>query len=271
MTKQFSSKFSTDQLIQLSKQILNSADVRHVDALMRAHVTGSTRDWNRQELIAFIAARNGGTLPDQVVENMAAASARKQQATQNQPQDGGGLAVRIIDLSEASKPAPANPRAAVFVDCVICRKEIAVPESKSHEPVFCSQGCKDRAAAKTNAATRALETFVTEVPQFYICDYNENLLLNYLKGRGVTELTSEVLLDAYLNLRGQLLHRLTPDAIRDMTPEEFDKRSKQEPGDIMGGVDLNTMKVQKGEPSIHSSNKVKTYDLPPQGYAGGVF
>jgi len=269
MTKH-SSKFSTDQLISLAAQILNQNDMRHVHSLMRAHVTGSTRDWNRQELIAFIAARNGGTPPDQILDNMAAAALRKQTASTKR-EDGGGLAVRIVDLSEGSKPAPANPRAAVFVDCAICRKEIAVPESKSHEPVFCSQGCKDKAEAKTNAATSALETFVTEVPQFYICDYNESLLLSYLKGRGVTELTSEVLLDAYLNLRGQLLHRLTPDEIRDMTPEEFDKRSKQEPGDIMGGVDLNTMKVQKGEPSIHSSNKVKTYDLPPQGYAGGVF
>jgi hypothetical protein len=64
---------STDQLIQLAKEILKPNELRHVDWLMRAHTIGSTPNWNRQNLIEYIASCNNGTDPDQIVRNRDAA------------------------------------------------------------------------------------------------------------------------------------------------------------------------------------------------------
>src|ERR1700732_5335433 len=97
MPKQLTSTLTTDQLIGLAHKILNNADGRHVDYLMRAHTSGSTPHWNRQELIAFLAARNGGTEPDTIVQNMTDAALRQKQTETKQMQKTDGFVVNVID------------------------------------------------------------------------------------------------------------------------------------------------------------------------------
>jgi hypothetical protein len=261
MTKQFSSVLSTDQLIQLGHEILNAQDRRHIEALMKAHSTGSTPNWNRQELIAFIASRNGGTSPDQIVRNRDDRVAQSQKPTHAPP--------------TSAPPEPSKRRVAVFVPCFSCGRDVAIPEDKADQTVFCSDACRNKTQMNQSAAVVELTKFMEEVgTAFYDCDHNTNLMINYLRDHKLT-LKSESLLDAFLALRssGQLLTTLTADQIRDFSPAEYDRRSKLENSDqtgVMGGVDLKTMQMKKGAPSIHSSNSVKTFDLPRQGYTGGA-
>jgi hypothetical protein len=258
MTKQFSSKFSTDQLIQLSKQVLNPTDIRHVNALMRAHVTGSTPNWNRQELIAFIAARNGGTPPDQILENMAAAALRKQTSSTLQ-QDGGGAVLRYIDLS-APKTAPQNPYIVVAVQCHgNCgqRVHVTVGDLNKFGVAYCPRCAPAAAAAIQPEAdmAKAYQDFLEQVPQFYPSPTNIQMISNEIERRKVARVTPDVLLDIYLALRPQLLGRLTPEDVRAMTSVQYEARLQQDPG--MGGVNLDEAHEgqKRGEATIHSSNK----------------
>jgi len=184
------SRLSTNQLIQLSQQVLNPSDMRHVGALMRAHVSGSTPNWNREELIAFITVRNGGTPPDQILENMASAQLRKEVETK-QPVQQDGVVLRVIDLGKQGQPAPQDPRAAMFVNCATCNKQIAVPAAQANQPAFCSQKCFG--AAKNQAANdeHAMLVFMQSTPQFYPCEVNFKEIGDQLERWKKTNVTTD--------------------------------------------------------------------------------
>lgn len=244
------SSLTTDQLFDLAKQVLNNQDQRHVAHLMKSP------EYFRQDIIDFISSRHGGTSPDDIVSNMQQAAARKREAAQKQSQDNGGVAVRIIDLSEASKPAPANPRAAVFVDCAICRKEIAVPESKSHEPAFCSTACFQKAQAKQTDAVGELEKFMAFVGNsYYDCEPNTEAMTQYLRNHS-KPITSDNLLDAYLALRnsGQLLMPLSVEEMDALTSAQFAAREKIDP-EMGGAIAAMNAATKTPETQHWSSNK----------------
>jgi endogenous inhibitor of DNA gyrase (YacG/DUF329 family) len=256
--KRYTSVLQTNQLIQLAQQVLNDSDKRHVASLMRAHLSGSTPDWNRQELIDFLAARNGNTPPDQILSNIAEAQRRKVTATQQQPKrDGGGVMLKFIDLSKQSQPAQ-DPRAAVFIDCPVCGKQFAVPVAQK-DSAYCSKQCLQAATQQAANDEAAMLVFMRQIPQFYPHPANFQTLGNELERLGKTKVTAADILDAYQNLdrQGSLLRRLSDADVREMNSSELEKRIAIDPA--CGGADLAKAKEgqSRGEFQVDQTNKTR--------------
>jgi hypothetical protein len=257
--KRYTSALQTNQLIQLAQQVLNESDRRHVGSLMRAHLSGSTPDWNRQELIDFLAARNGNTPPDQILNNIAEAQRRKVAATEQQPRhDGGGVMLKFIDLSKQNQLAPQDPRAAVFIDCPVCGKQFAVPVARK-DSAYCSKQCLQAATNQAANDEAAMLVFMRQVPQFYPHLANFQALGAELERLGKTKVTAADILDAYenLNRQGGLLRRLTDADVREMNSSELEKRIAIDPA--CGGADLAKAKEgqNRGEFQVDQTNKTR--------------
>jgi hypothetical protein len=243
MAKQYTSSLTTDQLIQLAHEIFkpDSQDIRYVGSLMRAHIIGSTRDWNRQELIAFITDRNGGVPPDQIIKNA------KERAANPRP----------THAPPTSAPAPPPQRVyLVRVPCAACA--VAVPEDKADSRVWCDQACMDKSNRLQNSAVNELTKFMGEVgTAFYDCQFNTDLMGGYLRDH-TKAITKESLWEAFLALRGQLLTTLTPKQLNDMTADEQLAREKIDPG--LGGCNLEEVRKfasqtrGRGVAMSHNSN-----------------
>jgi endogenous inhibitor of DNA gyrase (YacG/DUF329 family) len=249
--KRYTSILQTNQLIQLAQQVLNDSDKRHVASLMRAHLSGSTPDWNRQELIDFLAARNGNTPPDQILNNIAEAQRRKVAATQQQAkQDGGGVMLKFIDLSKQSQPAQ-DPRAAVFIDCPVCGKQFAVPVAQK-DSAYCSKQCFQASKNQASNDEHAMRVFMQSTPQFYPCAVNFQALGNELERLKKTNISDTDILAAYLNLnrQGKLLKRLTDADLRAMSSADVAAREKIDPG--FGGLKL----VQEGQRHLQGAFQI---------------
>jgi len=256
------SNLSTNQLFQLSKQVLNNQDTRHVEWLMRAP------ERNRQDIINFIVKR-AGKAPDEIVQGMAIAAAERANP-KPAPVANDSLAVRIIDLSAPSAPAQ-DPRAALFVNCATCNKQIAVPAAQANVPAFCSPKCFG--AAKTQAANdeAAMLVFMRQTPQFYPCEINFKEIGDQLERWKKTNITTADILEAYRNLSqlGKLLKRLTDADIRNMSSEELEAREKIDPQ--LGGAVL----VQEGQQHLKAAfqadttNTTRLLPFAAQGSVGG--
>jgi hypothetical protein len=252
------SKYTAQQIYALGQFIhANQRDfpdchignqLRHLEYNAQRNLADASEDFFRKYL---------HTTVEKAMDRAAAVMNRK--ANPPQPasvQDNGAVAVRIIDLSEGSKPAPANPRAAVFVDCAICRKEIAVPESKSHEPAFCSTACVQKAQAKQTDAESELEKFMTFVGNsYYDCERNTEAMTQYLRSHSKS-ITSDNLLDAYLALRnsGQLLMPLSVQEMDALTSAQFAAREKIDP-EMGGAIAAMNAATKTPETQHWSSNK----------------
>lgn len=275
--KAYASVLSTDQIIQLGRELLSGDALRHFNHLAKSHelyqsdpyhTQGGTPNWNRQSMIEYIAACNGGTSPDDIVRARDARVAAAQQPKPETTQANGAVAVRIIDLSKQGQPQTATPpNAMVAVPCFVCRKDVPVRFDQSHKKVWCDESCYQKSVGQQNSAINELQKFMETVgSRYYDIDYNSNLIMAWLRDHR-KNVTEQDLLDAFFALKGQLLGRLTPEQISQMLPDEFQKRSDLERSDvtgIMGGVDLSTMR-KRPEPTLHSSNKLKFNQLPQQG------
>lgn len=229
--KAFTSVLSTDQLIQLGREILSGDALRNLNALATSHELyfsdpyhsrGGTPNWNRQEIIQLIASKNNGTAPDDLVRNRDAARLAPPKPTHAPP---------------TSKPVetPKPQRiAAVYVPCAACGKPNIVPEDKADSRIWCNEVCM----ATSN---RAANTMLSEGDKFmemmgsrlYNCEYNTNVLLNYLLAQKKT-ITCDNLLDSYLAVKGQLLSSLSARDIDAMSSEQLAARLKIDPE--LGGV-----------------------------------
>jgi hypothetical protein len=237
------SNLSTNQLFQLSKQVLNNQDTRHVEWLMRAP------ERNRQDIINFIVKR-AGKAPDEIVQGMAIAAAERANP-KPAPVANDSLAVRIIDLSAPSAPAQ-DPRAALFVNCATCDKQIAVPAAQANVPAFCSPKCFG--AAKTQAANdeAAMLVFMRQTLQFYPCEVNFREIGDQLERWKKTHITTADILEAYRNLnqQGKLLNCLTDADLRAMSSADVAAREKVDPG--FGGLKL----VQEGQRHLQGAFQI---------------
>jgi endogenous inhibitor of DNA gyrase (YacG/DUF329 family) len=243
------SNLSTNQLAQLSKQVLNNQDWRHVEFLMRAP------ERNRQDIINFIAKR-AGKAPDEIVEGMALAAAERAKP-KPAPTAGDAIAVRVIDLS-APTSAPQDPRAAVFIDCPVCGKQFAVPVAQK-DSAYCSKQCLQAATQQAANDEAAMLVFMRQIPQFYPHPANFQTLGNELERLGKTKVTAADILDAYQNLdrQGSLLRRLSDADVREMNSSELEKRIAIDPA--CGGADLAKAKEgqSRGEFQVDQTNKTR--------------
>jgi hypothetical protein len=237
------SNLSTNQLAQLSKQVLNNQDWRHVEFLMRAP------ERNRQDIINFIVKR-AGKAPDEIVEGMAIAAAERANP-KPVPVDKDAIAVRIINLSAPSAPAQ-DPRAAIFVDCCVCSKQIAVPAARANEAVYCSKQCLQAATNQAANDEHAMLLFMQNTPQFYPCEVNFKEIGDQLERWRKTNVTTADILEAYRNLnqQGKLLNRLTDADLRAMSSADVAAREKVDPG--FGGLKL----VQEGQRHLQGAFQI---------------
>jgi len=256
MVKQFTSTLSTDQLIALAKKILNPADVRHVDSLMRAHVTNSTPNWNRQELIAFIAARNGGTPPDQILDNMAAAALRKQTASTKR-EDGGGAVVNFIDLSQQNQSAAVNPNTLVAHPCSGgCGIRLAVPISdvQTGAATCWCPNCLKVAQGQQKNDEAAFKDFLVQVPQFYNHPHNLAIIDAEIVRRNLQNVSADDLIQIYIENRSRMLGKVSVEQMNAMLPEDFKKRIEIDPA-CGGAIDAMNAATKTPEMQHWSSNK----------------
>jgi hypothetical protein len=267
--KVITSKLTTPQLEALAKQVLNAQDQRHVSYLMRSP------EYFRNDLIQFITAK-AGREPDQIVQGMAEAQLRKEQVKQKQQtqSDGGGVVMRMIDLSKQGQPTPQAPNTLVAVGCGGCgvRLSITVAELEDHGGAYCPK-CVVGAAAQVETAEKILQQFLVEVPQFYQDPkgYNAAIMSAEIERKNLANPTVDDLIQIYIENCSRLLGRLKPEDVRAMTSQQYDQRLQQDPG--MGGCNLDQAREGqqhlRGEATIHSSNKLKNWQLPAQGQTSG--
>lgn len=254
------SNLSTNQLAQLSKQVLNNQDWRHVEFLMRAP------ERNRQDIINFIVKR-AGKAPDEIVEGMAIAAAERANP-KPVPVDKDAIAVRIIDLS-APTASPQDPRAAMFVNCCVCSKQIAVPAARANEPAYCNKQCLQAATQQAANDEAAMLVFMRSTPQFYPCQANFKEIGDQLDRWKKTNVTTADIVEAYRNLnqQGKLLKRLTDADIRNLSSEELQAREKIDPQ--LGGAVL----IQEGQQHLKGafqSNQTNDSRLMPFAAEGSI-
>jgi endogenous inhibitor of DNA gyrase (YacG/DUF329 family) len=263
--KTYESVYSTDQLIELSQdsRILKSeSDRRAAMGLMRAHLQFH-HHYNREELIKFISDRNFGKSIEDIVSELKAAV-----AAANKPKHA----------PPTSKPVePAKPPVAVVVSCPVCggRAIATEAEAASGEPIFCSKKCQETGTNRWQLIQQQCEKWITGMDGKYIeCAHNDNKMIEYIRQNCNSTVTQQNLNKAYqvLTARGELLQPLTPQQIRAMSDKEFDTRARLEGSyetGTMGGVDLSTFQTNRPQPTVHSSNKTRTFNLPLLGYTGG--
>jgi hypothetical protein len=178
----------------------------------------------------------------------------------------------------SAPPEPPKRRVVVYTSCTTCgRDDVAIAEDDLNEaeakgwPIFCSVECQQQKKKNLDNMITESDKFLQAVgARYYNCEVNTKKLLAYLVEQK-KKVTSENLLNAFITIQDQLLKPLTPDDIRAMTDAEFDTRARLEgsyQSNVMGGVDLYTLQVKKPEATMHSSNKIRTYDLQRQGFVG---
>jgi len=161
------------------------------------------------------------------------------------------VAVRIIDLS-APTASPQDPRAAMFVNCCVCSKQIAVPAARANEPAYCNKQCLQAATQQAANDEHAMLVFMQSTPQFYPCAVNFQALGNELERLKKTNVTTTDIVEAYRNLNQQnrLLTRLTDADVRNMSSAELEARTKIDPQ--LGGAVL----VQEGQRHLQGAFQV---------------
>jgi hypothetical protein len=270
-----SSKLTNQQLQQLAHQVLNAADQRLIDNWMeRMAMPNCAPDWFRQDIINHITTR-AGREPDEIVRGMDAK--RQRDAEAKARQEAAGPAQPVVNIIDLGKPAAGeqNPNTLVAHPCLggcNTRLAVTIAEVKAQGAALYCAPCLDKAKKMQAHADAEAEKFLTTAGTgYYNCAYNNEQVLNWLL-RNKKACTFENLTDACLALRSTLLPTLTIEQVRNMLPEEFNLRAKLEGSDvtgIMGGVDLKTLTTAKPEATIHSSNKIRTSELPPLDLAKG--
>jgi hypothetical protein len=263
------SKYTAQQIYALGQFIhANQRDfpdyhignqLRHLEYNAQRNLADASEDYFRKYL---------GTTVEKAMDRAAAVMNRK--ANPPQPasvQDNGAAAVRIIDLSQQGKPAEQAPNTLVAVGCGECgiRLSITLAELQEHGGAYCPK-CITGAAKKIENLESAFAEFVQTVgTKLYPIQSNIDAMLAEINRRKITAPTADNFLDVFLALQPQLLGRLTEEDVRNMKSWEYEARLRIDPG--MGGVDLEKYREgqPRGEASIHSSNKVKTFDLGARG------
>src|ERR1700678_164191 len=265
------SRLSTNQLIQLSQQVLNPSDMRHVGALMRAHVSGSTPNWNREELIAFLTARNGGTPPDQILENMASAQVRKEVETK-QPVQQDGVVLRVIDLSQQGKAPAPSPLALYAHACNGgCGVRLALPlgEIQANAKSCWCANCQPKAQKRYDVAVALKASFVTKMAgAYYDHPQNDQIFNAEIQRRGLVNPTLGDLVEMFVERRADMLLPLTDADVRGMDSSELAKRIAIDPA--CGGANLAKAKEgqNRGEQQIHSTNETRLRPFAAEGTSG---
>jgi hypothetical protein len=240
----------------------SEADRRHVDALMRPHVIGSTPNFRREELIEFISSKNGGSSPDAILENIRAEVVKPKKETHAPP------------TSQLEPAVQLKYPTAVWVPCAGCNQEHVVKEDlvKTGQPLFCA-ACAGKLQARQKQVNDELTKWCNQPglnEKYYDCEYNNQKMLAYIMQRKGGTVTVQTMNEAMRALDAELLKRLTVEQVRQMTDKQFDERARLEGSyqtNILGGIDLATMRQgqPRGESIIHSSNKIRFRELPLKG------
>src|ERR1700728_3149581 len=188
-----SSTLSTDQLIQLCHEVgvMKPAEIRHVDWLMKAHLTGSTPHFNREELISYFESTHGSD-PDTYVYNRDFKAAE-----QSRSQPEGRTTVRIIDLSKQAQPAEVDPATLVAHPCDGgCGIRLALPLSdvRSNAPTRWCPACLKRSQATQKSDEAAARSFLEQVPESYNHAMNWEILGAAMEHHNITNVTADDLI-----------------------------------------------------------------------------
>lgn len=247
MPREFRSSFTTDQLIQIAHETLKPDVIRAVDALMRAHTSGSTPNWDRDKLIALLMKEHGGVSPDQIGQHRVEQQRKRIEAQKKRADATSGQSVvKIVDLSAASKPAAAHPNMVIAALCSGCGAKIMVTYAYLKATQFPTcDSCAPKVEVANKQVQEIMRAFIKATPDFYPIDSNIMALAHEADRRKLTSVSVSTLTDIYQALKasGQLLGRLTAAQVRAMTSEQLEARVKVDPQ--LGGADL--AKAKEGQ------------------------
>jgi hypothetical protein len=240
------SNLSTNQLFQLSKQILNNQDTRHVEWLMRAP------ERNRQDIINFIVKR-AGKAPDEIVEGMAIAAAERAKPKPALT-DRDAVAVRVIDLSQQGKAPVPSPLALYAHACNGgCGIRLALPLGEiesSAKSCWCAN-CLPKAQKRYDAGTALKASFVSKMAGvYYDHPQNDQIFNAEIQRRGLVNPSLGDLVEIFVERRADMLHPLTEGDIRAMSSAELEAREKVDPK--LGGAVL----LQEGQQHLKAAFQV---------------